>query len=84
MTYVINQDAPKGIYHLSNDNSCSWYEFAKEILKDTDVTVKPVTSEEFPQKATRPQYSVMDLSKAKEIGFEIPTWQEALSMLLRR
>ncbi|MBE9900350.1 dTDP-4-dehydrorhamnose reductase [Enterococcus casseliflavus] len=82
MTYVINQDAPKGIYHLSNDNSCSWYEFAKEILKDTDVTVKPVTSEEFPQKATRPQYSVMDLSKAKAIGFGIPTWQEALQQML--
>jgi dTDP-4-dehydrorhamnose reductase len=82
MTYVINQDAPKGIYHLSNDNSCSWYEFAKEILKDTDVTVKPVTSAEFPQKATRPQYSVMDLSKAKEIGFGIPTWQEALQQML--
>lgn len=82
MTYVINQDAPKGIYHLSNDNSCSWYEFAKEILKDTDVTVKPVTSAEFPQKATRPQYSVMDLSKAKAIGFKIPTWQEALKNLL--
>ncbi len=84
MTYVITKDAPKGIYHLSNDNSCSWYEFATEILKDTDVTVKPVTSAEFPQKATRPQYSVMDLSKSKEIGFEIPTWQEALSMLSRR
>lgn len=82
MTYVINQDAPKGIYHMSNDNSCSWYEFAKEILKDTDVTVKPVTSAEFPQKATRPQYSVMDLSKAKAIGFKIPTWQEALKNLL--
>lgn len=82
MTYVINQDAPKGIYHLSNDNSCSWYEFAKEILKDTDVIVKPVTSAEFPQKATRPQYLVMDLSKAKEIGFGIPTWQEALQQML--
>jgi len=84
MTYVITNDAPKGIYHLSNDNHCSWYEFAKEILKETEVTVKPVTSAEFPQKATRPQYSVMDLSKAKEIGFEIPTWQEATGILLRR
>ncbi|MGF1943688.1 dTDP-4-dehydrorhamnose reductase [Enterococcus casseliflavus] len=84
MTYVINQDAPKGIYHLSNDNSCSWYEFAKEILKDTDVSVKPVTSAEFPQKATRPQYSVMDLSKVKGIGFGIPTWQEALERMLQK
>ena len=82
MYFVIDQKAPFGIYHLSNDNACSWYEFAKEILKDTDVKVLPVTSEQFPQKATRPQYSVMDLSKAKALGFYIPTWQEALQGML--
>ena len=82
MYFVIDQKAPFGIYHLSNDNACSWYEFAKEILKDTDVKVSPVTSEQFPQKATRPQYSVMDLSKAKALGFHIPTWQEALQGML--
>ena len=82
MYFVIDQNAPFGIYHLSNDNACSWYEFAKEILKDTDVKVSPVTSEQFPQKATRPQYSVMDLSKAKALGFHIPTWQEALQGML--
>lgn len=79
MLYVIEKQAPTGIYHLSNDNSCSWYEFACEILKNLDVVVKPIPSSEFPQKAKRPQYSVMNLSKAKELGFEIPTWQEALS-----
>ncbi|HJF78029.1 MAG TPA: dTDP-4-dehydrorhamnose reductase [Enterococcus cecorum] len=83
MYFVIDQKAPFGIYHLSNDNTCSWYEFAKEILKDTDVKVLPVTSEQFPQKATRPQYSVMDLSKAKALGFKIPTWQEALQGMLQ-
>ena len=83
MNFVIEQKAPFGIYHLSNDNACSWYEFAKEILKDTDVKVSPVTSEQFPQKATRPQYSVMDLSKAKALGFKIPTWQEALQGMLQ-
>lgn len=82
MVFVIEKKAPFGIYHLSNENSCSWYEFAKEILKDTDVEVAPVTSEEYPQKATRPQYSIMDLSKAKGLGFEIPTWQEALNSFL--
>jgi len=41
-----------------------------------------VTSNQFPQKATRPQYSVMDLSKAKATGFDIPTWEEALEMML--
>lgn len=82
MYFVIDQKAPFGIYHLSNDNACSWYEFAKEILKDTDIKVSPVTSEQFPQKATRPQYSVMDLSKTKALGFKIPTWQEALQGML--
>ncbi|RBR27488.1 dTDP-4-dehydrorhamnose reductase [Enterococcus cecorum] len=82
MYFVIDHKAPFGIYHLSNDNACSWYEFAKEILKDTDVKVLPVTSEQFPQKATRPQYSVMDLSKTKALGFKIPTWQEALQGML--
>lgn len=83
MYFVIDQKAPFGIYHLSNDNACSWYEFAKEILKDTDVKVLPVTSDQFPQKATRPQYSVMDLSKTKALGFKIPTWQEALQGMLQ-
>ncbi|MCD1023592.1 dTDP-4-dehydrorhamnose reductase [Enterococcus sp. SMC-9] len=82
MLFVIEKRADYGTYHLSNENSCSWYEFAKEILKDTNVTILPVTSAEFPQRATRPQYSVMDLSKATALGFEIPTWEEALELML--
>lgn len=82
MTFVIEQNAPYGIYHLSNQNSCSWYEFAKEILKDEQAEVLPVTSEEYPQKATRPQYAVMDLSKTEELGFVIPIWEEALAGML--
>lgn len=74
--------AEYGVYHLSNDNSCSWYEFATEILKDKVIEVNPVTSEQYPQKAYRPKHSVMDLSKAKATGFEIPTWQEALDQFL--
>ncbi|KAF1304824.1 dTDP-4-dehydrorhamnose reductase [Enterococcus sp. JM9B] len=82
MTFIIAKKAPFGVYHLSNDGVCSWYDFAKEILKDTkNVTVLPVTSAEFPQKAKRPQYSVMDLSKAKKLGFVIPSWQDALERM---
>ena len=83
MVHVMETKPATGIYHLSNDNSCSWYEFACEILKDFDVEVKPVTSEEYPQKAYRPKHSVMDLSKAKVTGFTIPTWQEALASFVK-
>ena len=67
-----------GRYHATNEGLCSWYDFAVEILKDTDVEVKPVDSSQFPAKAKRPLNSTMSLAKAKATGFVIPTWQDAL------
>ncbi|MDN3537739.1 dTDP-4-dehydrorhamnose reductase [Limosilactobacillus fermentum] len=78
VTYLVDNKSPYETYQLSNDDSCSWYEFAKEILADKDVEVAPVTSKEYPQKAYRPRHSIMSLEKAKATGYEIPTWQEAL------
>ena len=78
LNHLTTSKSEYGIYHLSNKGSCSWYEFAKEILKDEEIEILPVTSDEYPQKAYRPRHSVMDLSKAKATGFDIPTWQEAL------
>lgn len=69
-----------GYYHLSNDaaKDTTWYDFAVEILKDSDVEVVPVDSSKFPAKAKRPLNSTMSLIKAKATGFVIPTWQDAL------
>lgn len=81
--YHIYQTNPEyGVYHLSNDDSCSWYEFATEILKDKDIEIQPVTSEQYPQKAYRPRHSVMSLDKTQATGFETPTWREALNLFL--
>ena len=79
MTYLVDHDAAFGTYQLSNEGSCSWYEFASEILKDEQVEVAPVPSEAYPQKAYRPRHSIMSLSKAEETGFKIISWQEALA-----
>lgn len=84
MLHLIAVEATYGIYHLSNDETATWFDFAKEILKDTSVEVEPVTSAEFPQKAYRPKHSVMNLEKAKATGFEIPSWREALNRFLFR
>ncbi|WP_423716790.1 dTDP-4-dehydrorhamnose reductase [Lactiplantibacillus pentosus] len=83
MAHLVKTNATSGTYQLSNDNTATWYDFAKEILKDTDVEVAPVTSEQFPQKAYRPRHSVMNLDKAKATGYHILTWQEALSAFLK-
>lgn len=82
MLYAVQHQIPYGTYQLSNDGSCNWYEFAKEILKDQDVTVSPVTSAEYPQKAYRPRHSIMSLAKVKETGFEVSTWEEALGKFM--
>jgi len=78
MTYAVDNNVPYGLYQLSNEGSCTWYEFAKEILKGTKVDISPVTSNEYPQKAYRPEHSVMDLSKVKSVDFDIISWQSAL------
>ena len=80
MTYLAENRKEYGYYHLSNDaaEDTTWYDFAVEILKDTDVEVKPVDSSQFPAKAKRPLNSTMSLAKAKATGFVIPTWQDAL------
>jgi len=82
--YLINKPQEYGIYHLSNDGICSWYEFAKEILKNEEVEVVEITSDQFPQKATRPMYSVMSLDKTKATGFNIMDWKESLDLMLKR
>lgn len=82
MLHLINAKANYGIYHLSNEGMTTWFDFAREILKDTDVEVAPVTSAEFPQKAYRPRHSVMSLEKAESTGFEILNWREALAEFL--
>ena len=78
MTYLVDQDQPFGIYQLSNEGTCSWYEFATEILKNKGVEVAPVDSSAYPAKAYRPRHSVMSLKKAKDTGFEIMDWKVAL------
>ncbi len=75
-----------GRYHATNEGLCSWYEFACEIFKQAgmNVTVSPVTSDQYPAKAKRPMNSRMDKSKLDEMGFErLPSWQDALGRYLK-
>lgn len=82
MVYAVEHQVAYGTYNLSNDNQANWFQFATEILKNTKTEVKPVTSAEYPQKAHRPEHSVMSLEKTKATGFKIPTWQEALKQMM--
>ena len=76
-----------GIYHYSNEGVTSWYDFAKGIfdLSGTDVKLLPIRTAEYPTKATRPAYSVMDKTKIKTtFGIEIPYWRDSLAVCIER
>lgn len=78
MLYCVTEQVAYGMYQLSNEGSCSWYEFACEILRDQDVKINAVDLTQFSQKAFRPKHSVMSLAKAAATGFQIMSWQDAL------
>jgi dTDP-4-dehydrorhamnose reductase len=70
-----------GIFHITNKGSCSWYEFATEILglAGLRTCLIPITSNEYPQEAKRPRYSVLDNYHLRLLGMDdMRTWQETL------
>ncbi len=77
-----------GIYHVTNEGGyISWYDFAVEIFKlsrITDVTVTPVSSENYTVKAKRPRNSRLCKDKLEQNGFKrLPVWQDALQRFIR-
>lgn len=75
-----------GIFHITSKGTCSWYEFAKEILRlaGLKTPVIPITSDEYPQKAKRPHYSVLDNYHLRLMGMgDMRPWQEALEDYMR-
>ena len=71
-----------GVYHFSNEGVISWYDFTLAIHRLAGITtcdVQPCHSDEFPAKAHRPAYSVLDKTKFKTtFGVQVPYWLESL------
>lgn len=76
-----------GIYHYSNEGATTWYDFTLAIHKETGINtckVNPITTEQYPVKATRPKYSVLDKSKIKStFNLTIPKWEESLNNCIK-
>lgn len=70
-----------GIYHATNEGTCSWFEFANEIFKQSNIEVKtnPITTDQYPTAAKRPMNSRMSKEKLAQVGFnQLPSWEEAI------
>lgn len=86
-TLVLSQTEAYGTYHVVNAGTCSRFEQAVEILRlaGGDIPVEPCSVAEYPMKAPRPLYSVLDASKYTEAtGADLRPWQEALSEYMQR
>lgn len=76
-----------GLYHLTNEGSCTWFEFASQIFSylHLDPQLSPVDSKTFGSLARRPSYSVLENKKAKKINLtEFSSWKIALKDYLKR
>lgn len=74
-----------GIYHFSNQGVISWYDFAVSIMDicNLDCKVKPIESKDFPAKANRPFYSVLNKAKiSKDFNLDIPYWLDSLKVMI--
>jgi dTDP-4-dehydrorhamnose reductase len=86
--HIINSASTAyGVYHYSNEGVASWYDFAYEIFKLSNVSInlKPITSDKFPTPAKRPNYSVMSKEKAKQsFGITINHWTDSVENCIKK
>jgi dTDP-4-dehydrorhamnose reductase len=76
-----------GTYHLCAMGECTWYEFAREIFVDAQSAglidhsprVVPIATADYPTRAKRPRYSVLDTTKIRDtFGVDLPDWKKGL------
>ena len=75
-----------GLYHMTSEGQCSWYEFARAIfeLSGIPADLSPTTSDQYYTPAKRPSYSVLENEKLKRIQEvePMPHWRDALAEYL--
>jgi dTDP-4-dehydrorhamnose reductase len=73
-----------GLYHVSSEGQCSWYEFSRYIFDRAglDAKLSPVKSSEFASPVRRPANSVLSKAKLRSVGVSIPSWKDALPRYL--
>lgn len=88
LDYSEANDFEPGIYHYSNEGITTWYDFARTIHKYAGIEtckVTPITTDQYPTRATRPKYSVLDKAKIKTtFNLFIPRWEDSLQECIKQ
>jgi dTDP-4-dehydrorhamnose reductase len=75
-----------GIYHMVNEGAVSWFDFAREALRQAGVddSIEAISSTDWKTVARRPRYSALSNSALASIGVRMPSWREGVSEYLAR
>jgi dTDP-4-dehydrorhamnose reductase len=88
VTQALIERGVRGHWHATDGGECSWFEFAREVVRlagnGARCRVSPCTSAEFPRPAKRPSYSVLDISATEALLGPMPDWRENLADVVRR
>ena len=81
---VCGRTGAYGLYHITAEGQCSWYEFARKIfeLEKLAVDLQPIGAAEFYSSVQRPAYSVLSKQKLNRLGLAMPGWEEGLARYL--
>ncbi len=82
---MLKDGAEPGLWHVAGGGEATWFEFACEIIRQAGIEAEmtPCTSAEFPTRALRPGYSVLDTSKLTSAFAPMPDWRDSLAAYLK-
>jgi dTDP-4-dehydrorhamnose reductase len=84
-TLDIVQSEALGLFHLTSEGECSWYEFAQVIFATLNLSTPlfSCSAQDFPSTLRRPSYAVLENARLKELGLrDMPHWRDALISFL--
>jgi dTDP-4-dehydrorhamnose reductase len=82
---LLQSGAPAGVYHIVNEGSVTWYDYASEALRvaGIDYSIEAVSYKDWNSPVRRPAYSALENAKLHEIGIAMPTWREGVEAYIR-
>jgi dTDP-4-dehydrorhamnose reductase len=85
MLAALLQQRRTGLYHACNAGAVSWYEFAREALRQAGVQreIEPLSADAWKAAAKRPKYSALSSALVESFGISVPSWEEGIARYLR-
>ncbi|MEM2507106.1 MAG: sugar nucleotide-binding protein, partial [Nitrososphaeria archaeon] len=80
MRKMLELNLPFGVYHVTNEGQCTWFQFASEIFKLLGLNPKlnPIKTSQLQAKARRPAFSALKSVKLPKHGIKTRRWENAL------